>query len=80
MFLKYKFPYEKSVTGTVTSDSPKMLTKQTFLKKLGFSPCKAEQPLQGMKIQEKYEKAYRKAFWKKSKDRRCILLPGLRIH
>ena len=24
-----------------------------FFKKLGFTPCKAEQPLQGMKLQEK---------------------------
>ena len=24
-----------------------------FLKKLGFTPCKAEQPLQGMELQEK---------------------------
>ena len=67
VFLKYKFPYEKSVTGTVRSDSPKMLTKQTFLKKLGFSPCKAEQPLQGMKIQEKYEKHTEKHFRKNPK-------------
>lgn len=62
VFLKYKFPYEKSVTGTVRSDSPKMLTEQTFLKKLGFSPCKAEQSLQGMEIQEKYEKKDKKAY------------------
>ena len=24
-----------------------------FLKKLGFTPCKAEQPLQGIELQEK---------------------------
>ena len=24
-----------------------------FFKKLGFTPCKAEQPLRGMKLQEK---------------------------
>ena len=24
-----------------------------FFKKLGFTPCKAEQPLQGMELQEK---------------------------
>ena len=67
VFLKYKFPYEKSVTGTVRSDSPKVLTKQTFFKKLGFSPCKTEQPLQGMKIQAKYEKHTEKLFRKNPK-------------
>ena len=29
-----------------------------FLKKLGFTPCKAEQPLQGMEIQEKEAQKY----------------------
>ena len=25
----------------------------TFFKKMGFTPCRAEQPLQGMELQEK---------------------------
>ena len=29
---------------------------------LGFSPCKAEQSLQGMELKNKKSKAYRKAF------------------
>ena len=31
--------------------------KLTFLKKLGFTPCKAEQPLQGMELYEKEKEA-----------------------
>ena len=27
--------------------------KNFFLKKLGFTPCKAEQPIQGIELQEK---------------------------
>ena len=30
-----------------------VLQKPCFLKKMGFTPCKAEQPLQGMDLQEK---------------------------
>ena len=29
------------------------ISKKDFLKKLGFIPCKTEQPLQGMELQEK---------------------------
>ena len=29
------------------------ITKNPFFKKLGFTPCKAEQPLQGMELQKK---------------------------
>ena len=33
---------------------PKLLeVTLTFFKKLGFTPCKAEQPLRGMELQEK---------------------------
>ena len=32
---------------------PWKLSKPLFLKKLKFTPCKAEQPLQGMELQEK---------------------------
>ena len=39
----------------------------SFFKKIRFTPCKAEQPLRGMELQEKEQKrlkAYRKAVQK----------------
>ena len=36
------------------------MTKFVFFKQLGFTPCKAEQPLRGMELQEKkHKKDYR---------------------
>ena len=34
------------------------MKKTSFLKTLGFTPCKAEQPLQGMELQEKEAQKY----------------------
>ena len=48
--------------------------------KLGFTQCKAEQPLQGMKLQEKEaqkEKEYRKYLKKESTVNRCLLILDL---
>ena len=42
----------------------------SFFKKIRFTPCKAEQPLRGMELQEKEQKrlkAYRKAVQKEPK-------------
>ena len=49
--------------------------------KLGFTPCKAEQPLQGMELQEKEAqniKAYRKSFYKEPTVNRCLLILDLK--
>ena len=43
-----------------------------FLKKLGFTPCKTEQPLQGMQLQEKEAQ---KEF---STINRCLLILDLK--
>ena len=43
---------------------------------LVFTPCKAEQPLRGMELQEKGTqkiKAHRKPVWKEPTDKRCLL-------
>ena len=50
--------------------------------KLGFTPCKAEQPLQGMELQEKKHKnikAYRKSLQKKPTVKRCLLIQDLKL-
>ena len=44
--------------------------------KVGFTPCKAEQLLLGMKLQEKQVqtvKAYKKSAYEKTTDNRCLL-------
>ena len=43
-----------------------MLKKKIFLFKLRFTPCKAEEPLRGMELQEK-EAQKIKAYWKSFK-------------
>ena len=42
-----------SLNGSNTSVFPKRQHMSLFLKKLGFTPCKADQPLRGMELQEK---------------------------
>ena len=49
--------------------------------KLGFSPCKTEQPLPGMKLQEKEIKDdnHRENLLRKiSKEKMCLLTPDFR--
>ena len=49
--------------------------------KLGFTPCKTEQPPQGMKLQDKKHeriKAYRKSLLKETTVNRCLLILELR--
>ena len=43
-----------------------MLKKKIFFFKLRFTPCKAEEPLRGMELQEK-EAQKIKAYWKSFK-------------
>ena len=48
--------------------------------KLGFTLCKADQPLQGMELQEKLHKkikAYRKSLYNEPKVYRCLLILDL---
>ena len=54
---------------------------ERFLFKLGFTSCKAEQPLQGMGLQEKEaqkDKAYRKSIYKEPTVNRCLLILDLK--
>ena len=47
--------------------------------KLGFTPCKAEQPLQHMELQEKeVHKANRKSTKKEPTVKRCLLILDLK--
>ena len=48
---------------------------------MGFTPCKAEQPLQGMELQKKkHEKivAYRKSLEKEPTVNKCLLILDLK--
>ena len=49
-----------------------------FLKKLGFTPCKAKQLLQRKKKKHKKIRAYRKYLWKESTPNRCLLILDLK--
>ena len=52
--------------------------KQQIFFQLGFTPCKAEQPLQGMKLEEKEaQKDYRKSVQKEPTVKRCLLILDL---
>ena len=48
---------------------------------LGFTPCKAEQPLKGMELEKnkhKKIKAYRKSVYKEPTVKRCLLILDLK--
>ena len=52
-----------------------------FLKKLGFTPCKAVQSLQGMELQKnkrKKIKAYRNSLYKEATVNRFLLILNLK--
>ena len=53
-----------------------------FFKKLGFTPCKTDQPLRGMELQEKEAqkgvKAYMKSVQKEPTVKRCLLILELK--
>ena len=51
-----------------------------FKKKMGFTPRKAEQQLQGMELQEKHNKIkkYRKSLWKEPTINRYLLILDLK--
>ena len=55
------------------------INRQDFFK-LGFTLCKAEQPLQDMDLQKKHKKikAYRKSFYKEPTVNRCLLILDLK--
>ena len=60
-----------------------LLKKEKVFLKLGFTPCKTEQPLQGMELQgkrlkHKKIKASRKALWKEQTVLRCLLILNLK--
>ena len=58
-----------------------MLKKKIFLFKLRFTPCKAEEPLRGMELQEKEAqkiKAYWKSFKKELTVKWCLLILDLK--
>ena len=62
----YIFKENKSYRSqTCFNDMSRIYQNEFFQKKLGFTPCKAEQPLWGMKLQEKKHKkkitGYRKS-------------------
>ena len=54
---------------------------ESFFFKLGFTPCKAEQLLQDMELQEKEVQKVetcRKSFWKKPTVNWCLLILDLK--
>ena len=59
------------------------LSLDTFIFYLRFTPCKAEQPLRGMELQEKDRKILKHTgnlFRKKPTSKRCLLILDLKSH
>ena len=63
----------KSVAYKKSGYLCKKLYRKIFFQKFGFTLCKAEQPLQGMKLKEKEEEKDEK--YRKSPKKKICLLP-----
>ena len=62
LYLQWKvYTAEKYTFGNFPRKKIKFFQTHQNLSLLGFTPCKAEQPLLGRELQEKEEEAYRKA-------------------